>query len=165
MTCTITASINAPEWSCFNESELPITEIKQEIAETLRLLILAGYTEFYTNCERTIPFWTAELLCQMKQTDSIRLRIAVPYEEQCKNWSEDYRDRYFHLHMLADSVHFVSRQYHKECYRDTDIFMADRSDMVVVLGCPDDRPFIARYAERLQVPCEIVPIIPEKNKE
>lgn len=158
MTCTITASQNAPEWSGFNEYELPISGIKQEMAKTLCLLIMRGYTEFYTNCECAVSLWAAELICRMKQITPIQLHIAVPHEEQCKNWSEDYRDRYFHLHMIADSVNFVSKQYHESCYQETDIFMTDRSDMVVVFGNSNDCPFIVQYAESARVPVEIVPI-------
>ncbi len=160
MICTIAAPANTSEWNSCNEYESPVTEIKREIARTLSLLIVSGYTEFYTNCERTVSLWAAELLCLLKERNPIQLHIAIPYEEQCKNWTEEYRDRYFRLHMIADSVHFVSRQYHERCYQETDIFMTNKSDMVVVLGNPDEPPFIAEYAEQIHIPCEIIRITP-----
>lgn len=159
MICTIIVPENAPEWSCLNEYESPVSDIKQEILKILRLLIMGGYTEFYINCEYTISLWTAELICKIKQSHPIRMHIAVPHEEQCAQWTEHYRDRYFHLHEAADSVHFVSKRFSKDCYQKTEKFMAEQSDLVVIFGCLENASSIVRYAESINVPTEIISII------
>lgn len=158
MTCTFSCTQTDVNWFHQNEFEPKISQLKKEIIKMLRLLIDSGYTDFYVNCEYGIPLWTAELICLLKKTDQIFLHIAVPYEEQCSNWPEAFRDRYFRLHTLADTVTFVNKQYAKDCYQKTDAFMADKSNLIVVFGNPVNKSYIAEYSQNTGITAEFVMI-------
>ena len=148
--CTILSNGKELQFTCKNEEEKSIMTIKQRILGELESLIYQGYYEFWLNCEYGVPMWTAEMLCNiMKKYYDVKLHIAVPYEEQSCNWNEEQRDRYFRIHEQADSVVFVNRQYHSECYHDAEQYMLERSKLLCLFGSPADNLHAVKMAESL----------------
>ncbi len=79
------------------------------------------------------------------------MHIAVPYEEQSKNWTEDVRDRYFAVHEQADEVVMVGTQFTVDCYETADRYMLDRSDALLICGVAGSQPDAAVYAGESQL--------------
>ena len=133
MTCAIISksSVNV---GTFNEYEPPYSKIKEELRDTIWKLFCLGYTEFYSNCEYGIPLWAAEIVIALKMYNDIKLHIVMPYEEQAKNWSEEYRDRYFTIHEKADTVELLSYHYYDGCYEAANKEMTSRSDSVILMS-------------------------------
>ncbi|MFT3952079.1 MAG: SLOG family protein [Oscillospiraceae bacterium] len=118
-------------------------QTKLMLANRIIEMIAYGVTDYFCNCEYGIPIWAAELILKMKSHHGIRLHIVMPHEEQASQWSDDVRERFFHIHETADSVKLISTFYHKNCYRQVDEYMADNSQLVFT----DDREsLIAAYA-------------------
>ncbi len=153
MTCTIASDGSERCIPHQNEYEAPYPAIKRSLLSAIQTLFQEGCTDFYVNCENGIPLWAAECICLLKKTEAVRLHIAVPFEEQSAFWNEDVRDRYFRLHRLADSITFVHTRYAETCYHDTDAFMTEHSDLVLVFGSPSPDLYITDYArnEGIQV--------------
>ncbi len=147
MTCTIISSMNEKLWECKNEDELPYIAVKLIILENIRNLFCKGYTDFYINCEYGIPLWTAEVICALKLYHNIRLHLLLPYEEQCKNWYREHRERYYSVHEKADTIEFASLQYVSGCYRASEMLMIDKSDAILVFAPSNEKLFSAAYAE------------------
>lgn len=101
---------------------------------------------FYVNCEYGIPLWTAEIICVLKIYNDIHINIIVPYEEQCLNWSENLRNRYYNIHEMADSVSFAERKYTIDFYKTAEKIMISKSDKVYMFydyrKCADKNRFI-----------------------
>lgn len=131
-----------------NENEKPYITLKRNLLEIIWTCHCNGITDFYVNCEYGIPLWSAEIICALKKYNNIHLHIAVPYEEQCLNWYENLRDRYYLVHAAADSVKFSSRHYTDTCYQEADEIMADKSDTIIIFGNQFEKPYIAGYAEQ-----------------
>ena len=112
-----------------------------------------GYTDFYINCENGIPLWSAEIICALKRYNNIHLHIVVlvPYENQCINWSEDLRDRYYSVHKKADSITFVNTGYQSDCYNEADEIMVVESDMLIVFGSKPDKLYATQYAKNMDI--------------
>lgn len=78
--------------------------------------------------------WAAEIIANLKQHNQIKLNIVAPYEEQCLDWSEDKRDRYYYVHEKSDTVEFASSNYDSGCYDTAVEMMIEESDLVIIFG-------------------------------
>lgn len=151
MTCTIISNRAELQLECKNENEMPYCGIKFELYQIIMQLYQNGYDTFYVNAEYGIPLWTAEIICRLKSSHDITLNIAIPHEEQSTNWIEEFRDRYFQVQLLADSVTFVNTQYSSECYQEADEYMLQNSDLLYVFGRKQDCPDTVDAAKELKV--------------
>ncbi len=141
MICAITEQQGYTEH--FND---PAT-LKQILATELLHLYSMGYTEICVNCEYGVPLWTAEAVCMLKQHLDIRLHLVVPFEEQCREWGEAARNRYYAVHEKADSITFAGTHLTPNCYQAADRLMADKSDLILVFGDGQEPPCLAQYAK------------------
>ena len=105
MICTILTDGTELNGICRNEEEAPLLTVRSRLFTLIQTLVAQGYDEFWLNGEYGIPLWAAEFLLKLRVGNPITMHIAVPYEEQSKNWTEDVRDRYFAVHdVLEDSI-------------------------------------------------------------
>jgi len=147
MTYAIISTEEEKDFICKNEFEPPYTEIKTKLREKIWQLYCCGYNKFWLNCEYGIPLWSAEIIIALKMYNDITLNVAMPYEEQSTNWSEDIRNRFFHIHEYADRVCIVSNHYTPICYECTDKFMIENSDILLLVGKPDFNKLEKHYHE------------------
>ena len=147
MTCTIISKGNEITQS-HNEHEPPYPQIKEKLCKKIWELYQSGYNSFYLNCEYGIPLWSAEIICEMKKYDDIKLHIVIPYENQPLKWIEENRDRYYNIHALSDDVHMICTGYYDGCYNDADEYMIDRSGLLLIYGEADDNLYGAEYARK-----------------
>ncbi len=143
MTCTITET--APYFSDITSDQ------KQRLIMTILDLLRQGYSDFYLNCERGITLYAAEAICILKEKLAISLHIAVPFENQCAEWSEEERDRYYAIHEKADTIEFVYRRFQPDCYILADKAMLDKSDLLLVFGDKAAACHAVEYAAEIGV--------------
>ena len=148
MICTIISDGSELDRNCRNEKEKPYPEIKGRLRETIWKLFCEGYTGYYVNCEYGIPLWTAEIITALKLYNDIDLNIVVPFEEQCRDWCEENRDRYYALHEKADNVVFACREFEEGCYDIAAEMMIDESDLAVIIGRSGSVDRLEKYAKR-----------------
>ncbi len=153
MTCAIISTGFENQLPCKNENEKPYPEIKRILRETIWGAYCNGYTDFYVNCEYGIPLWAAEIVCALKLYNTIKLHIIIPCEEQTTNWTEDQRDRYYDVHLKADSVVFADKQWKENCYHEADEMIINESDVVLILGA-DETCYAEIYAKRMEIPVQ-----------
>ena len=141
--------------------EPPLADIKEKLREIIWGLYCNGYDSFYLNCEYGIPLWSAEIICALKKYNDIELNIVMPYEEQANDWYEDQRERYFSVHSLADDVYMLTKQYYDDCYDDTEEYMIDQSDLLLVFGFKNSGDFLhgIKYAREKEVECQYLKIV------
>ncbi len=151
MVCTIASNRAELLWTRKNEHEMPYTALKQIMLQILWHLYENGYTEFCVNCEYGIPLWTAELICAMKLYHPVKLHCILPSEEQSSYWPEAYRERYFAVQQLADTVVFAGNSPDEACRRAADRCMVQRSDLVLLFADRTDALYIADYAAQYGV--------------
>ena len=169
MICTILTDGSELNGICRNEEEPPLLMVRSRLFTLMQTLVAQGYDEFWLNGEYGIPLWAAEFLLklrvgnpitmhiavpyeeQSKNWNPITMHIAVPYEEQSKNWTEDVRDRYFAVHEQADEVVMVGTQFTVDCYETAHRYMLDRSDALLICGAASSQPEAAVYAGENQI--------------
>ena len=151
MNCTIVTSGEELLLKCKNENEMPYIKIKQKLRETIWNLYCEGYDKFYLNCEYGVPLWAAEIICSLKMYNDIELNITIPYENQCVNWYEEHRDRYYNAHFQSDNVYMISTQYSEDCYDKADRYMIERSELLFIFGKYGSNLYSVDYAEKIDV--------------
>ena len=158
MTCTIISTGEELNLICKNENEPPYLEIKAKLREKIWNLYCKGYDIFWLNCEYGVPLWCGEIITALAMYNDIELNISMPYEEQSTNWVEEHRDRFFAVHAASDHVELISNQYTENCYELADEYMIDESDLVVIVGSPDQNDSLRKYAESIGVKVEYFPL-------
>ena len=158
MTCTVISTGEELNLTCKNENEPPYPEIKAKLREKIWNLYCKGYDSFWLNCEYGVPLWCGEIITALAMYNDIELNIAMPYEEQSTNWVEEHRDRFFAVHADSDHVELISNQYTEDCYEMADEYMIDESDLVVIVGSPDQNNSLMKYAESTGVKVEYFPL-------
>ena len=158
MTCTIISTGEELNLICKNENEPPYPGIKAKLREKIWNLYCKGYDSFWLNCEYGVPLWCGEIITALAMYNDIELNIAMPYEEQSTNWVEEHRDRFFAVHADSDNVEQISNQYTEDCYELADEHMIDESDLVVIVGSPDQNNSLRKYAESIGVKVEYFPL-------
>lgn len=154
MTCTIISTGEELNLICKNENEPLYLEIKAKLREKIWNLYCKGYDSFWLNCEYGVPLWCGEIITALAMYNDIELNISMPYEEQSTNWVEEHRDRFFAVHADSDHVEVISNQYTEDCYELADEHMIDESDLVVIVGSPDQNNSLRKYAESMGVKVE-----------
>lgn len=139
MTCTILSTGEELDLICKNEKEPPYPTIKAKLREKIWELYCQGYDRFYVNCEYGVPLWSAEIITALRIYNKIELHIVMPFEEQSTNWADEFRERFFRLHSLADSVHMITSHYSADCYEQAELYMTGHSDLALVIGSRNDR--------------------------
>ncbi len=87
---------------------------------------------FYTGMASGFDIIAAELVCEFKANyPHIKLVAVVPFEEQEKSYSIDWKLRYDRLISACDEVIVLSKEYHAGCYQNRNKYMVDNSDYVV----------------------------------
>lgn len=118
-----------------------IAELKNDLYNYIRVLLLAGYDSFYVNCEYGVPLWAAEMICEMKKERNIKLHLVIPYEEQALCWREDERERYYNVHEHCDSVYMIDYRYNDKCYAKAKDMMLKKCDRALLCRRRDDERF------------------------
>ena len=74
----------------------------------------------------------SEVVLKFKeQQPDIKLLAVVPFEEQEKTYSNEWKSRYDAVLASCDEVIVLSREYHAGCYQNRNKYMVDNSDYVV----------------------------------
>lgn len=158
MTCTIISNGHEIDGVCKNEHEEPLITIKHRLREIIWQLYCNGYNEFFVNCNYGIPLWSAEIITALKIYNEITLNIVVPFEEQCRNWDENNRDRYYTVHEKADNIEFACYKFEVDCEEIADKIMLDNSDFIVIFGKHEDKLYAEDYSIKNNIKFTIIPL-------
>lgn len=122
-----------------NEYEPPFTTIMTELKAVMEQLVQEGHRKFYTTAEWGVPLWAGEVLFALRlKYPDISICIVAPHEEQAKDWSEAWRERYFRLHRIANEVVMIHQQWCEEAEADAIQYALKRSDLLYIFGKPED---------------------------
>lgn len=84
---------------------------------------------------------------------NVRLVLVLPCREQADGWTEPQRAEYEKILKSADSVIYISENYHKDCMRVRNAYLAQNADMLLsyVYKARSGAAQTVRMAERLNV--------------
>ena len=93
-----------------------------------------GITKFYCGMAMGFDIIAAQAvlaLREAKQDTAIELVCVKPFEEQSKNFSDFWKEKYEEIIKQADSVIVMGNGYYKGCFHKRNCYMVDSSDVVL----------------------------------
>ncbi len=103
----------------YNENCLDCIKLKEVLVSRISCLATLGVTDFFSGmAEGTDMFCSEIVLAQRKVNPALKLHCVLPCEGQADRWSDSAQDRYRSILRQADSVEYVSREYHDKCMLD-----------------------------------------------
>ena len=109
-------------------------EIKSLLKMAIDNAISDGYVTFITGMAEGVDIWAAEIVLEKKKENKdLHLICAVPHPGFEKRRSEYETERYEYIIKNADYVTTISDNYYRACYQKRNIWMVDRSSLVIAV--------------------------------
>lgn len=109
-------------------------EIKPLLETAIDNAISDGYVTFITGMAEGVDIWAAEIVLEKKKHNTaLHLICAVPHPGFEKRRSEYETERYENIIKNADYVTTISDNYYRACYQKRNIWMVDRSSLVIAV--------------------------------
>lgn len=118
-----------------------------------------GCTTFVTGLARGVDLWAGEMIMELKaQGMPLKLVAAAPYRTHGNSFKG--RDRFVlgNIFLKADEIVYVCENYSRDCMRQRNEYMVDRSDklIAVVSDYRSGTGQTIRYAERKRLEIKII---------
>lgn len=110
------------------------TSLHIELENELRNLIDMGTVNFFAGGAIGWDMICSYTVCILrKKYPHITLNLILPCtpEQQCKNWEEWQKRRYYMLLRYANSVEYMSKDYYNGCMKARNQRLVDNSDICV----------------------------------
>lgn len=106
--------------------------IKKLLRTKIERYISEGYTRFLSGTARGIDLWAAQIVLEIKKSNSeIELICVKPVPNQGCNFPDKDRKLYDYVIARADNVICTSEGYSKDCYYVRNKYMVDSSSLLI----------------------------------
>lgn len=129
-------------------------EIKPLLETAIDNAISGGYVTFITGMAEGVDIWAAEIVLEKKKENKdLHLICAVPHPGFEKRRSQYEKERYEYIIKNADYVTTISDNYYRACYQKRNIWMVDRSSLVIAVfnGTASGTKNTVDYARKIGV--------------
>ena len=137
----------------YNEADSRCIALKSALTEQIRLLAEAGVTQFLSGMAEATDTWSAlSVLALREKNPAIKLHCILPCRDQADKWSASSRNLYRSILKRADSIVYVSREYHKDCMLDRNRFLVEHASTLLAVYNGEQRGGTAatmRYAQKM----------------
>lgn len=138
-------------------------KFKKRLLIAIEDLIRQGYLHMISGGAQEMDIMAAEAVIELKKKyDSVTLELAIPYENQAEEWTEDYRKRWQTCVDAADMMTVISHEFTDNCFMLKNHYLVQQAD--VVLACFDGQDEGTKqtieYAK--EYGCPVVIIKPEE---
>jgi len=136
-----------------NEADARCVALKAELAEQIVELAGAGVTQFLSGMAEATDTWAALSVLDLREKNSaIKLHCILPCTAQAEKWSASSQELYRSILERADSIVYVSREYHKNCMLDRNRFLVEHASILLAVYNGERRGGTAatlRYARKM----------------
>lgn len=142
-----------------NKLDYSENEIKPLLETAIDNAISDGYATFITGMAEGVDIWAAEIVLEKKKENKdLHLICAVPHPGFEKRRSRYETERYENIIKNADYVTTISDNYYRACYQKRNIWMVDRSSLVIAVfnGTASGTKNTVDYAKKIGVYVENV---------
>lgn len=137
----------------YDEADSRCVALKAVLAEQIAALVNAGVTQFLSGMAEATDTWCALSILSLREQDpTIKLHCILSCKEQADRWTASSRDIYHSVLERADSIVYVSRDYHKNCMLAHNRFLADHAATLLAVYNGERRGGTAatmRYAQKI----------------
>ena len=117
-----------------NEDDPRCIALKKTLTDQITALAEAGVTQFLSGMAEAVDTWSALTVLSLREKNpAIKLHCILPCTTQAEKWSASSRELYRSILERADSVVYVSRDYHKNCMLDRNLFLVEHSSTLLAV--------------------------------
>ncbi len=118
----------------YNEADSRCVALKATLVEQITALVETGVTQYYSGGADGTDLWCAEIVLALREKNpAIKLHCILPCTTQAEKWSASSRELYRSVLERADSIVYVSRDYHKNCMLDRNRFLVEHSSVLLAV--------------------------------
>lgn len=136
----------------YDENTPLCVALKQTLAEQIEVLADAGITDFLSGMAQGADTWAAlSVLALRDKNPALKLHCVLPCEGQADKWTLSARELYQSIVARADSVVYVSREYHDGCMLERNRYLVDHAGTLLAIYNGERRGGTAatvRYARK-----------------
>ena len=137
----------------YDETDGRCIALKSALAEQIKLLVDVGVTQFLSGMAEATDTWSAlSVLALREENPALKLHCILPCRGQADKWTAPSRDIYRSILEQADSIVYVSRDYHKNCMLARNRFLVEHASTLLAVYNGERRGGTAatvRYAQKM----------------
>ena len=137
----------------YNETDSRCVALKMVLTEQITALIEAGVTQFLSGMAEGTDIFCSEIVLALREKNpKIKLHCILPCTAQAEKWSVSSQELYRSILGRADSVVYVSRDYHEKCMLDRNRFLVEHAATLLAVYNGEQRGGTAatiRYAQKM----------------
>ena len=137
----------------YDEADSRCVELKAVLKHEIKMLIEAGVTDFYSGMAEGTDTWAALIVLELRKTNpALKLHCVVPFRGQADKWAASARGLYKRILRRADTVTYISEDYHDGCMMERNRYMVDHAAYLLAVYNGEWRGGTAatvRYARKL----------------
>ena len=149
----------------YDETAEGCIRLKRALTKQIEDFVEVGYTDFLSGMAEGTDTWAAlAVLALRTKKPVLKLHCILPCKDQDNKWSDSARELYHNILSQADSITYVSNNYHKNCMLERNRYMVDHADCLLAIYNGEWRSGTAatiRYAQKLGR--KVVAICPYKE--
>ncbi len=118
----------------YDETDSRCVALKAVLTEQITALTEVGFTQFLSGMAEATDTWSALAVLSLREKNpAIKLHCILPCTAQAEKWSASSQELYRSILERADSVVYVSRNYHKNCMLERNRFMVERASVLLAV--------------------------------
>jgi len=120
----------------FNMDDSDIGRIfQQELTNTIKNAINAGYNTFYTGMAKGFDIIAAEAVLHERydHQESIKLMCIIPYRGQESKWAQKWQKRHDRVLKASDGVQVLNDGFVTGCYHERNRHLVDNASLLIGL--------------------------------
>lgn len=118
----------------YNEADKDCIALKEILTSEIIRLIDMGVTQFLSGMAEGVDCWAATIVLALREKNfALKLHCILPCKTQADSWSPASKGLYHSILEQADSIVYVSRDYHKKCMMERNRFLVNHSDILLAI--------------------------------
>lgn len=118
----------------YDETNQECIALKEILTGEIMRLTDIGVTNFLSGMAEGVDTWASTIVLALREKNpAIKLHCVLPCKTQADSWSSASQTLYRSILEQADSIVYVSREYHKTCMMDRNKFMVDHADILLAV--------------------------------
>ena len=121
-----------PWW--YNEDDPGCKRLKELLEQELLFWVQKGYTDFLSGMAEGTDTWAALMVFKLRDTyPKVKLHCILPCKSQADHWNSSAQICYRSILEQADSIIYVSREYHRNCMLERNRFLVDHAHLILAV--------------------------------
>lgn len=116
----------------YDEADSRCIRLKTALSDQIVRLMENGVTRFFSGMAEGVDCWAARAILDLRiHHPELELHCILPCEGQADKWAVPAQAQYHTILKQADSIEYVSREYHKNCMLDRNRRLVDSASFLI----------------------------------